>query len=349
MDALTDRVGATAWSLSWIPSNSVSGVLRRGFDVGLSHYDRPPADVIADAAALDHLRAADAFRFANVIGGWAEVLDGRITDAGFSTDAGLLMGSTTVRLARLGATFRGFSLPVLRSGPDYAPDSRSVTLVQTVGGRTGVPLPRPVPQPPFVQWQAPIVWTALVLTLHADGRSQVALRSASAFPRHWVYGADGVLIAKSGLTDQDSWVGHSFGYNTPWGGETSTVVVATAESSLERQLSTELMQAGHEPVVRRLDAGSIVTVQGEPGNEIFLVLDGTLAVEVDGKRITQVGPGAVLGERAVLEGGLRTSTLVATTAVRLAVAPVDAIDMDRLRALADLHRHEDPQPAGTSG
>jgi Cyclic nucleotide-binding domain len=349
MDAHSDRVSATAWSLSWIPTASVSGVLRRGFDVGLSHYDQPPPDLIADAAQVHRLRDADAFRFANLIGGWADVVDGRIGDAGFSPDAGLLMGSTTVRLARLGATFRGFSLPVRRSGPEYTPDRRSVTLVQTVGGRTGVPLPRPVPGPPFVQWQAPIVWTTLVLTLHADGSAQVALRDASAFPRHWLYGPDGLLVAKSGLTDQESWVSRSFGYNTPWGGETSTTVVAAAESSLERQLSRELMQAGREPDVRRVDAGSTVTVQGQPGNEIFLVLDGMLAVEVDGKRVTEVGPGAVLGERAVLEGGQRTATLVATTAVRIAVAPADAVDMDRLRALADLHRGEDAPPTGTPG
>ncbi len=349
MNTVSERVEVTGWSLSWIPSESVSGMLRRGFDVGLSHYDQPPSDAILDVAEVRRLRDADVFRFANVIGGWAEVMDGRIQDAGFTSDAGLLMGSTTVRLARLGATFRGFSLPVLRSEPEYGGDRTSVTLVQTVGGRTGVPLPRPVAVPPFVQWQAPIVWTTLALTLYADGRRDVRLRDASAFPRHWVYGHDGALVAKSGLTDQATWVAHSFGHATPWGGETSSTVVAAAETALERQLSHDLMRRGHEPDVRRMAAGSTVTRQGEPGNELYLVLDGMIAIEVDGERLTEVGPGAVLGERAVLEGGLRTSTLVATTPVRIAVAPAAVIDMARLRALADLHRREDAPSAGATG
>jgi len=206
-----------------------------------------------------------------------------------------------------------------------------------------------VPKAPFVQWQAPIVWTTLALTLHADGRSDVRLRDASSFPRHWIYGPDGTLIAKSGLTDQDAGVAHSFGHRTPWGGDTSTAVVAAAESALERQLSDELMRGGRAPAVRRLEAGSTVTVQGEPGVELFLVLDGIVAVEVDGERLAEVGPGAVLGERAVLEGGLRTSTLVATMPVRLAVAPAHAIDIERLRALTDLHRREDTPSPGDTG
>ena len=339
-DRVEGRVKAAAWSLSWIPSESVSGALKRGFDVGLSHYDRPPADQVDGIDDVRRLRAEDAFRFANVIGGWADVVDGRITDCGFSDDSGLLMGSTTVRLARLGATFRGFSLPVLTTAPERSPDDTSVTFVQTVGGRTGVPLPRPVPHPPFVRWQAPIVWTSLALTLYADGRANVELRDASAFPRHWLYGPDGELVAKSGLTDQGTWVAHSFGSRTPWGDRTSTALVATAESALERQLSRDLMSAGRSPDVRRLAEGTVVTQQGEPGNELFLLLDGMLAVEIDGVALTEVGPGAVLGERAILEHGLRTSTLRAITPVRLAVAQAADLDIDRLRALAALHRRE---------
>lgn len=89
MNTVSERVEVTGWSLSWIPSESVSGMLRRGFDVGLSHYDQPPSDAIADVAEVRRLRDADVFRFANVIGGWAEVMDGRIQDAGFTSDAGL--------------------------------------------------------------------------------------------------------------------------------------------------------------------------------------------------------------------------------------------------------------------
>jgi CRP-like cAMP-binding protein len=56
--------------------------------------------------------------------------------------------------------------------------------------------------------------------------------------------------------------------------------------------------------------------------------------------VAELGPGAVVGERAVLEGGARTSTLVARTPVRVAVAAADALDLDRLRELSAGHRRE---------
>ncbi len=172
----------------------------------------------------------------------------------------------------------------------------------------------------------------------------VRLRSNSATPARF-HGTGstaptGGLVAKSGLTDQSTWVAHSFGSRTPWGDRTSTALVATAESALERQLSHELMNAGRSPDVRRVAEGTVVTRQGEPGDELYLLLDGMLAVEVDGTVLTEVGPGAVLGERAILEHGLRTSTLTAITPVRIAVARAADLDIDHLRALAALHRRE---------
>jgi CRP-like cAMP-binding protein len=89
----------------------------------------------------------------------------------------------------------------------------------------------------------------------------------------------------------------------------------------------------------------MVTRQGDPGDELLLLLDGVLAAEVDGERLGQLGPGAVLGERALLEGGVRTATLVAVTAVRLAAAPAETVDLERLRQLAGSHRREDRSPS----
>ena len=61
--------------------------------------------------------------------------------------------------------------------------------------------------------------------------------------------------------------------------------------------------------------------QGQLGAELYLLLDGVVAVEVDGEPLAELGPGAILGERAVLEGGRRTSTLRAVARqVRVAVA-----------------------------
>ena len=326
------RITSNAYSISWIPGESVQGALRTGFDLGVAHYDAPPPDHIDGIEQVHRLRDDDAFRFANVLSAWIEVQDGRVVDCGRSEESGLVIGSTTVRVAHVGATFNAIALPELQPEPRVA--ESSVQFLQTVGGRTGVPLPRPVRHAPFVQWRAPMVWTTLSLTIHADGRSDIDLAGASVFPRHWVYDTDGNLALKSGVTDQKTWVSQSFGDRTPWGEQDSSVVVAAAETALERQLSAELMQADKKPEIRRLDEGAVVTKQGEPGNELFVLLDGVLAVEVDGERVAEVGPGAILGERALLEGGRRSSTLVATTPIRLAVADADAIDLGRLKEVA---------------
>ena len=78
------------------------------------------------------------------------------------------------------------------------------------------------------------------------------------------------------------------------------------------------MQGGAKPAIRRVKAGPTLVRQGETGSEVFLLLDGVLRVEEDGKRLAEYGPGALLGERAHLEGGRRTSTLVAVTPCRVA-------------------------------
>lgn len=333
------RVEATAVSMSWIPSESVWSGMRRGFELGLAHWDDPPPDTVSAPDEIHELCRQDRFRFANLLSVWAEVEDGRITSSGVAEHSGLVMGATTLRVARVGATFRAVSLPTLRPAPEH--DGDAVTFVQTVGGRTGVPLPRRVSRRPFVQWLAPTVWTTLVLTLRADGSSEVRLPGASTFPRHWVYGADGRLSLKSGLTDENTWLTESFGQRTPWGEHDTAALVVAVESDLERQMSADIMHGGAAPEIRRIRQGGTLTRQGDPGDELFLLLDGVVSVEVDGRPLGEVGPGAVLGERALLEGGVRTSTLTAVTPVRVAAAGADAVDLDRLRALALSHHRED--------
>lgn len=334
------RVAHTATTLSWIPSESVQGLLETGFQVGLAHYDRPPADVLSGPDEVRRLRDDDRFRFANVLAGWADFSDdGTPTAWGYGDESGVVMGSTTVSVASVGATFAGVALPTLRPNPVIGPDS--VRLVQTVGGRTGVPLPRAVPYKPLVRWQAPIVWTTLALTLHSDGRGEVELVGASAFPRHWIFGTDGRLSGKSGLTDLKRWLSDSFGPRTPWGEQDSPVVVAAVESAAERALSGQIMQAGRRAAVERVAAGTEIARQGDIGADVYLVLDGICAVEVDGQVVGQVGPGAIVGERAVLEGGRRTATLTALTPVRLAVASSDDLDRERLTEVAREHRREE--------
>ena len=113
------------------------------------------------------------------------------------------------------------------------------------------------------------------------------------------------------------------------------------ESALERELSTQIMRGGSKPQVRKLATGSTLVEQGQAGAELFLLLDGVLAVDVDGKPIAEVGPGAILGERALLEGGLRTATLRAVTPCRVAVATASQVSEEALAELAKGHRREE--------
>lgn len=113
---------------------------------------------------------------------------------------------------------------------------------------------------------------------------------------------------------------------------------------MERQLSRLII--GAEPPFRRLRPGESLVKQGEPGDELFLLFDGVLAVEVDGETITEVGPGAVLGEMALLQGGRRTATLRAVTPCRVAVVPGERIDR---QALEELAKGRTPDSAAQDG
>jgi hypothetical protein len=328
------RVSAHATSLSWIPSEAVEGMMKGAFATGVSHYDAPPPSRITD---LEALRDADAFRFANRLTAWADFDGDRVV--GWDQDGGVVMGATTVKMAGIGVTFAAVTMPDLRVAPEVG--DGWIRFTQTCGGRTALPLPRRISKAPFMRLQSPLVWTTLQLTLHADGRHEVELVGASPFPRHWVYDDDDAIALKAGVADWSTWLGQPSWQATPWGDQESPVVVAQAESELERQLSGLLMHGAHKPKVRTVAAGDTLVEQGEWSKELFLVLDGMLAVSVDGKELGVVGPGAVLGERAILENTRRTATLTAMTQVRVAAAPAEAIDREALTRLADLHRREE--------
>ena len=333
------RISSSVTSLSWIPSEAISGLTKLPFETGVAHYDDPPPDAIDD---LEALRAADRFRFANEHRAWIEVEDGRIVDHGY--DGGGRMGVTKVKMAGREVTFAAFALPDLQAEPEVG--DGWVRFVQTAGGRTGVPAPRRVARAPFVQWDAPLVWTTLALTIHADGRSEHEVVGASSFPRNWIYDADRKVVGKSGLMDFKQWYRRAFGKHSPWGDEDSPALVTAVETALERQLSLTIMRGGAAPSIRKLAAGKELVTQGEPGHEIFLLLDGVLTVEVDGEPLAQLGPGAVLGERAVLEGGVRTSTLRAETRCKVAVASADQLDLAALAEISTGHRREDDPDRG---
>jgi hypothetical protein len=328
------RIDGSVTAVSWIPSEAVTGVVYKvPFGVRMAHYDDPPPDELPD---VEEFLANDQARFVNQLAAWVDVRDGVITEHG-QTGRGRV-GSTRVGLGQLGLTFTAVSLPDIQTAERIG--DTAVRFEQTAGGRTGAPAPRRVSHPPFVQFSAPLAWTTLRLTLHADGSREEELIGASPFPRHWVYGSDGSLARKSATIDYHEWSTKAFGRHSPWGDADSPAVVTEFETAMERQLSLQIMRGGSRPKIKKLRAGQRLTTQDDPGDEIYLLLDGVLQVVVDGEPIADVGPGAVLGERAILESGRRTATLTAVTPVTVAVAARTSVDESALREISEGHRRE---------
>ncbi|MDX1449845.1 MAG: cyclic nucleotide-binding domain-containing protein, partial [Acidimicrobiia bacterium] len=87
--------------------------------------------------------------------------------------------------------------------------------------------------------------------------------------------------------------------------------------------------------------GDVLIRQGEQAADVFLLLDGLVEIDVDGTVVAQAGPGSIIGERAVLEGGRRTSTVRAVSPVKAAVAHPGRLDDEALTEIAGGHRRED--------
>jgi hypothetical protein len=326
------RVESSVTAISWIPSEAVEGLPKMPFSMGVVHYDEPPPDVIQD---LDAMREADLFREANELRAFIEVEDGKIVDYGHLGRGHI--GVTKVKLGPGQVSVPAVAMPTLQPEPEVG--DGWVRFTQTAGGRTGMPAPRHVHGKPFFQISSALAWTTLSLTLRTDGSSEHELVGASKFPRHWIY-KDGKLVEKSGLIDFKEWYRKAFGENTPWGKEDSESFVTQVETALERELSATIMKSGATSKPRRLGVDDTLVEQGEEGDELYLLLDGVLSAEVDGQTVAEIGPGAIVGERAVIEGGARTATLRAVTPAKV-VAIATELAPQALEQLAAGHRREE--------
>ncbi len=331
------RIEKSVTSISWLPSETVAGVLALPFELGITHYDAPPPDAIGD---IEEMGARGAFRFANQLRAFIEVEGGAVTGFGH-LGSGMVSGSE-VRFGPAKFRFAPVMLPVRRAEPTAEGDG--IRFTQTVGGRTSMPSPRRVAGSALIRLDAPLVWTTLSLTIHPDGSHRHELVGASGIPRHWVYDDGGHLVEKSAVMEFKDWIALGDA-DTPWGGTDSRILTAEVESALERRLS-RLVMAKKSGVERRsLREGEVLVRQGDTGTDLYLLLDGLLTVEVDGEDLADVGPGAILGEHAVLGDGRRTATLRAATRARLAVIPGSSLDPADLASLGLEHRREVGPPS----
>lgn len=81
-------------------------------------------------------------------------------------------------------------------------------------------------------------------------------------------------------------------------------------------------------------AGRALCTQGTVGREAFFIEEGEAEVAIDGQVVARLGPGALVGEMALLDGGPRVATVTATTPMRLF-----ALGRAELRAVVEQSPH----------
>jgi CRP/FNR family cyclic AMP-dependent transcriptional regulator len=89
----------------------------------------------------------------------------------------------------------------------------------------------------------------------------------------------------------------------------------------------KIVRAGDEIT---MTAGTVIVDQGQTGREAFVVLEGEVSVRRNGRRVTSLGPGAMVGELSLLDHGPRTATAVCETDCTLLV-----IDPRHFRAVLE--------------
>lgn len=102
--------------------------------------------------------------------------------------------------------------------------------------------------------------------------------------------------------------------------------------------------------------GEALTVEGERGDTLYLVLEGSVTVTRSGIALPSLGPGDVIGEIALVDGRPRTATTTAAAPVHALVIEREAFGdlMERfpavrlgvMMALADRVRSDEQDRAG---
>ncbi len=67
--------------------------------------------------------------------------------------------------------------------------------------------------------------------------------------------------------------------------------------------------------------GYTIFKEGELGSSMYVVMDGSVRLSVNGKEVESLGPGGVLGEMALIDTGPRSATATAVTDCKL--VPID--------------------------
>lgn len=64
-------------------------------------------------------------------------------------------------------------------------------------------------------------------------------------------------------------------------------------------------------------SGTVLVDQGDPGTLCYVIVEGEASVYVRGEHVASVGPGAMVGEMALIDHRPRTATVLADTDLKL--------------------------------
>ena len=329
------RVESSVLSVSWIPSEAIKGVNKLPFEMGMAHYDEPPPDVVEDLAGSG-TTTASASPTSSRRGPSSTATALVASGAG----GGGSIGSTTLALGPKAMTFEAVALPDLSPEPEVG--EGWVRFRRTAGRTHGRPdaaarQPPALRQdrrrrwrgrrwrsrcaptaPPPASWSGPAPSPATGSTARTAGsrpsRASSTSRRGSATPSARTRRGATPTRRRSSPRSRRRWSGRS---------------------------RPRSCGAGSSPRSARPRRGRPSWPRATRARSCSCSSTGCCGSTWTATPLAELGPGALLGERAVLEGGRRTASLVAVTACKVAVASAADIDREALRELSEGHRREE--------
>jgi putative ABC transport system ATP-binding protein len=77
---------------------------------------------------------------------------------------------------------------------------------------------------------------------------------------------------------------------------------------------------------RQFMPGEVIIREGEVGEELFLISEGEVEIDREGREVARLGPGDFFGELALMSGNPRNANVVATRPVDTYVLGKDDFD-----------------------
>lgn len=72
----------------------------------------------------------------------------------------------------------------------------------------------------------------------------------------------------------------------------------------------------HSPEFLEIRSGEVLLKEGDIGEEMYVLIEGTAKIEYRGMFFAEIGPGDFVGELAVIDGSPRLATVITVTDCR---------------------------------